>query len=380
MRRNADVVVIGGGAIGCSVAYNLAKKGIKNVVLIEKRYLTSGSTGRCGAAFRMQWGTKINCLLSKASINIFKNLCDELESEDIEFRQNGYLLTTCNENQAKMLEKGLKLQHKLNIPSKMISPQEAQEIVPYLNIKGMVAAFFCQEDGHVDPFKTTFAYAKAAERLGVEINTYTTVIGIKTQGHKIKSVITDKGEIKTGAVVNATGPYAKSIGEMLGLSHPVEPERHQILITEPVEAINIPMIMSFQDNSYCQQLPHGGFLMGYGNPQEPKGLNYNDSWVFLEEMARKITFQLPILKKVKVVRQWAGHYGISPDGQPILGSVPEIENYYLSLGCGKGFMLSPIIGRLIAQYLTGEKTTFPIDILSIERFKKGNLIIEPAVV
>lgn len=380
MRKNADVVVIGGGTIGCAVAYNLAKKGFKNVVLLEKGYIASGSSGRCAAGFRQQWGTKINCLISRASAKIYKNLSEELDYEDIEYTENGYLLITYEKHQAQMLEKNLKLQNSLGIPSEKLTPMEAKEIVPYLNIDKMVAAFYCDEDGHVNPFKATFAYATAAKRLGVEVNTYTTVTGIETEGNKIKAVVTDKGTINTNLVVNAAGPYSKYIGQMLGLSHPIEPERHQILITEPMDRLFEPMVMSFHHNSYCQQVPHGGFIMGYGHPHEPKGLNYQHDWTFLEEMAQKITYQLPILKDVRVVRQWAGHYDISPDGQPVIGGIPEIEGYYLSHGCGKGFMLAPMIAQLTAELIAGEETTFPVDILNVERFKKGELINEPAVV
>lgn len=380
MRKSADVVVIGGGSIGCSVAYNLAKKGFKNIVLLEKRFLTSGSTGRCGAGIRQQWGTEMNCLISRGSAEIFKTLGEETGYGDIEFRQSGYLLITYDKKQAERLKKNLAVQHKLGIPSVMVTPKDAKEIVPYVNIEGMEAAFFCQEDGHINPFKTTFAFAKGAKDLGVEINKYTTVTGIKTKGRKITAVVTDQGEIATNTVINATGPYAKFIGKMLGLSHPVEPERHQALVTEPMEHMIGPMVMSFHHDSYISQVPHGGFVMGYGEPNEPKRINYKHEWSFLEEMAKKAVFQIPAMKDLRVIRQWAGHYGISPDGQPVLGPVPEVDGYYLALGCGKGFMLSPMIGKLIAELLAGEETSLSIDALSIERFAKGELIVETGVV
>ncbi len=379
MRKSADVVVIGGGSIGCSVAYNLAIKGFENVVLLEKRYLTSGSTGRCGAGVRQQWGTKMNCLISRDSIEIFNNLEEELGFE-VDFEQCGYLLITYDEKQADQLTDNMKLQHELGIPSRRVSPEEAKEIVPHINTKGLKGAFFCQEDGYADPFTTTFAYANAAERLGVEINKYTTVVDIETKGRTIENVITDRGTISTDTVVNATGPYAKFIGEMVGLSHPVEPERHQLLVTEPLERMVNPLVMSFQHNSYCQQVPHGSFLIGYGNPEEPKGINYKHGWKFLEQMSRKIIEQLPVMENIRVVRQWAGHYGISPDGQPVLGDIPEIDGYYLALGCGKGFMLSPMIGKLTAEILAGEESSLPVDVLNVRRFEKGELIVEPAVV
>jgi len=371
MRKNADIVVIGGGCVGCSIAYHLAEKGIRDVVVLEKRFLTGGATGACAAGFRQQWGTELNCLLSRGSIEMFKSLNEE---EDLEFRQSGYLLITYKEHQARMLEQNLKVQNRLGIPSKRLSPQEAAGIVPHLNINGMVAAFYCHEDGHVNPFKVTSAYAKKAERLGVEINTHTTVTGIQTEKGHVKAVITDKGTIATHKVVNATGPYAKLIGQMLGLSHPVVPVRYQILITEPLEPILGPLVMSFHHGTYCQQVPHGGFIMGWDNPNEPKGFNTSHDWIFLEEMAHRITEQLPILKDVRVIRQWAGNFDVSPDAQPILGCVPEVEGYYLGLGCGRGLMLSPMIGKLMAEYLSGEDPGMPIDKLSIERFERGELL------
>lgn len=379
MSKRADAVVIGGGSIGCAVAYYLAEKGFEDIVLLEKRYLTSGSTGRCAASMRQQWGTEMNCLLGKKSIEMFANLKEKL-GYDIEFEQDGYLLITYEEEQAEQLKENMELQHKLNIPSERLTSEEAKEMVPYLDTEGLKGAFFCKDDAYANPFKATFAYAKAAKRLGVEINTYTTVVDIETNEGAVKKVITDKGEITTDTVVNATGPYAKNIGEMLGVSHPVEPERHQILVTEPMETMVKPMVMSFQHDSYCQQVPHGGFLLGYGDPEEPKGVNYKHSWNFLEEMSRKATEQLSILEDVRVVRQWAGHYGISPDGQPIVGDVPEVDGYYLALGCAKGFMLAPMIGKMMAEFLAGEETSLPIDVLNVRRFEKGELIVEPAVV
>ncbi|WP_312811191.1 FAD-binding oxidoreductase [Sedimentibacter sp.] len=380
MRKKADVVVIGGGSIGCSVAYNLAKKGFKNIVLLERKYLSSGSTGRCAAGIRQMWGTEMNCLISRGSAEIFKILGEETGFGDVEFRQSGYLLTTYDPSQTERLRKNLAVQHKLGINSHMITPKEAKEIVPYVNTEGMDAAFFCQEDGHINPFKATFAFAKGAQDLGVEISRYNAVTDIKYKDRKITSVVTEEGEILTDAVVNAAGAWCKEIGKMIGLSHPVEPERHQILITEPLEEMIGPLVMSFAHDSYIQQVPHGGFIMGYGNPDEPKKINFNHDWNFLEQMAKKAVFQLPVLKDVRFVRQWAGHYEISPDGQPILGSVPEMDNYFMALGCGKGFMLSPMIGKLIAEKMAGEVTSLPIDSLSIERFAKGELIVETGVV
>ncbi|MBS3788766.1 FAD-binding oxidoreductase [Candidatus Bipolaricaulota bacterium] len=378
MKSSADVVVIGGGSIGCSVAYNLAKIGIDDVVLVEKSFLASGATGRCAAGVRQQWGTRENCLVAKRSIELLENLADELDAE-LDFRQSGYLLVASTTEEKSQLKKNMELQNELGIPSRELSMAEAKNMVSHLNLEEAEGAYFCPEDGHLDPFKTTFGYARAAERLGVEVNTNTEVKDIIYEDG-IREVVTDEGNVATKLAVNATGPRAKFIGQMLGLEHPVEPERHQIMITEPLEHSLDPMVISFRHNSYIQQVPHGGFIMGYGNPNEPHYLNYKHDWQFLENMAEKAVKQLPSIKDVRVLRQWAGHYGISPDGQPILGEVPGCKGYYLACGCGKGFMLAPAIGEGVAKLIADREQAIPIERMNIERFKTGELINEPAVV
>jgi len=381
MNKTADVVVIGGGSIGCSTAYNLARLGFKNIAVLEKGYICRGSTGRCAAGIRQQWGTEMNCLLSRYSIKQFEVMNEALEYDgDVEFRQNGYLMVSYSEEEEKMLNSNLSLQKKLGIPVQILTLDDLKEIVPALNTERVVASSICMEDGQANPFKVTDAYFQAAKRMGVQFHTYTEVTGFRRQGRKISAVLTDKGEIATSTVVNATGPYAKFISQMLGHDLPVEPERHQIVVTEPLEPFLQPLVVNFFHKTYCQQVFNGSVLTGYGDPGERKGINYSCSWEFARQICIKITEQLPIMKNAKIIRQWAGHYGISPDGQPVLGTIPEVDGYYLALGCGRGFMLSPMIGELIAQCVAGLQTTLAIDILSVDRFAKGELIVEPAVV
>jgi sarcosine oxidase subunit beta len=383
MIKTAEVVIIGGGISGCSIAYNLAKKGIKNVVIIEKQYLASGATGRCGAGVRQQWGTEMNCRLAMESIKFFEKANEVLEYDgDIEFKQGGYLIVASTEKEDKQFKKNIQLQKSLGIPVNYLTPNEAKEIVPYLNTEGLISATYCPKDGHLNPFLATDAYAKAAKRLGVKIYTFTEVIGIKTRAGKIYSVITDKGdEIFTRIVVNAAGGYSKKVAEMAGIELPVYSERHQILVTEPVEEIQGPMVMSFSLNIYCQQTPHGSFLMGRGDPNEPKDLRITSSWEFLDEMCKTVTKLLPPLGELRIIRQWAGLYNITPDKQPILGSVKELEGFYLAVGfSGHGFMLAPMTGLLIAEEIVGEQTTIPIEVLNKDRFDRGELVLEPSVV
>lgn len=382
MNNTASVVIIGGGISGCSIAYNLALKGVKDIVVIEKEYLTSGSTGRCGAGVRMQWGTEMNCRLAKYSIEFYEKANEILEYDgDIEFKQGGYLIVASTEKEDTQFKKNIALQNSLGIPSKYLTPQEAKEIIPYMNESKIVSATFCQKDGHLNPFHTTQAYANAAERLGVKFMKYTTVTGIKVENGKVTGVQTDKGFISTPVVVNAAGGHSKQIGDMVGVDIPVYAERHQILVTEPVNPLQGPMFMSFSLNIYCQQSPHGSFIMGRGDANEPRDLRVTSSWHFLEEMAKDCCELLPLLKDLRVVRQWAGLYCMSPDRQPIYGKANNVEGFYMACGySGHGFMFGPVTGVVMSEMILGEKHTLPIDRLGLDRFEKGELFFEPSVV
>ncbi|HRU40795.1 MAG TPA: FAD-binding oxidoreductase [Candidatus Diapherotrites archaeon] len=382
MNKTASVVIIGGGISGCAIAYTLAKKGVKDIVVIERDYLSSGATGRCGAGVRMQWGTEMNCKLAKYSIEFFERANEELEYEyDIEFKQGGYLIVASTEKEVNQFKKNIALQNSLGIPSRLLTPKEAKEIVPHMDETKIIAATFNPKDGHLNPFHTTQAYANAAVRLGVEIMKYTTVTGIKVENGKVVGVETDKGYISTPVVVNAAGGYSQLIAKMVGIDLPVYSERHQILVTEPVAPMQGPMFMSFSLNIYCQQTPHGSFIMGRGDANEPRDLRITSSWHFMEEMAKTCTELLPPLKELRVVRQWSGLYNISPDRQPIYGPVKEVEGFYLACGfSGHGFMFGPVTGVVIAESILGETPTIPVHMLDKDRFERGELLLEPSVV
>jgi len=382
MINTADVVVIGGGVVGCSTAYNLAKLGAGKVVLLEKSYLASGATGRCGAGMRMQWGSETNCLLSQESVKMLSNLSQRLDvNVDIEFTQNGYLLLAYNEKMEEQFKKNLMVQKSLGIPARWVTPEESLELVPILNTNGLVGATYCGDDGHCNPFKVTEAYAQAAKNLNVEIYTETEVQGVITKNGKIIAVRTNKGDIQTDTVVNAAGGYAKTVGRMAGIELPIFPERHEILVTEPVEPLLGPMVMSFFHNLYCQQSPHGSFIMGIGHPNEPEGYDIRSSWQFLCDMAERVVEILPPLAGLNVVRQWAGLYDMCPDRTPILGNSPQLSRFYTAAGfSGHGFMISPITGQLMAEMVLGKPTTFPIHMFDAGRFDRGELFVEPSVV
>jgi sarcosine oxidase subunit beta len=381
MKNKASVVIVGGGIVGCSTAFNLAKRGMKDIVLIERRFLASGATGRCGAGIRQQWGTYQNCLLARESMRIFEHFKDVLETDiDIELKQKGYLLLAYSEKEMEQFRKNVEIQHLLGIPSRIITSEEARTIVPFLNTDKMKGGAFCGTDGHANPFLATKAYAEAAERLGVTIYTDTEVEGITVENERIKGVRTHRGYIETEKVVNAAGGWSGKVGEMAGIQLPVYPERHEILVTEPVNPVLDPMVMSFSYNIYCQQTPHGSFIMGYGPKEEPRSYNMNASWQFLETMVQKAAWLLPPLKNIRIVRQWAGLYNMSVDRQPIVCESETIKGFYMGIGfSGHGFMIAPAVGTLLADIITGSPLSWDV-ILDLGRFVRNEIIAEPSVV
>ncbi|HOF99584.1 MAG: Sarcosine oxidase subunit beta [Firmicutes bacterium ADurb.Bin248] len=382
MRNKASVVIIGGGISGCAIAWNLAARGERDVVVLEKSYLCSGSTGRCGAGVRMQWGTDMNCRLSKKSIEFYEHANEILEYPgDVEFKQKGYLLVADTAREMEQFKKNLAVQRRHGIPSRLVTPGEAGELVPHLNADVLLGGAYCPKDGFLNPFKTTDAFYRAAKRLGVGFCANTTVTGIDTEGGRVRRVRTDRGDVETARVVVAAGGMAGSLASLAGAELPVYPERHHILVTEPVEPMQDPMVMAFALNLYVQQSPQGSFLMGRGDENEPRDGNVRASWRFLEEMAKSVEFLLPKLAGLRVVRQWAGLYTMSPDRQPIYGQAREVEGLYFAAGfSGHGFMFGPVTGIAVSEMVLGLAPSIDVSELFLERFERGHLVYEPAVV
>jgi len=382
MKASYDIVIIGGGIIGCSVAFELAKRGRNDILIIEKEYLTSGATGRCGAGIRQQWGSVLNATLAMESTLIYENLEEYTGyNGDCGLHQGGYLLVAYTDKEWAQFQKNLEVQHSLGIDSYAVDIDGIRNIVPHINTEGMLGACFCARDGHADPFHCTFAYAKGAERMGVDIKTYTAVTGFDIKNDRIQAVRTTGGSIKADLIINCTGGHAAQIAALVNDDLPIFPERHQILITEPVARIMDPMVMSIHRRFYVQQTPHGSVIMGIGDPAEPVSHNIRASWQYLERNARLVTQTLPAFRTLRVVRQWAGLYDMSPDRNPIINEAAGVEGFITIAGfSGHGFMVAPRTAILVANYLTGQEDALDIKRFSVDRYRTGDLLLEPSVV
>jgi len=380
MKKQAGAVIIGGGVSGCGLAYCLAKRGFCDVVVLERDYLASGATGRCGGGIRQQWSTEENTRLAMESVRLFGQLDEELGYET-EFDQGGYLILAYTEEEVEQYKKNVAMQQGLGLDVRFVDAREAREIAPHLNTDGVLCATYCPGDGSANPFFVTQAYAQAAKRLGVEIELFTPVTEILTKGDRIAGVVTPRGRIETPLVVNAAGGDSVLLAKMTGLELPIVPTRHEIMVTEPVDPFFTTMIISFRHGVYFRQERRGGIIMGYGDPEEKPGYDIDSSLKFLRTMSQKILNLMPALHQVKVVRQWAGLYDSTPDALPILGPVDQVEGFIQVNGfSGHGFMLAPKVVDLLARLITGEKLDLDIDRLHLNRFQEGDISRDLSVV
>ncbi len=381
--RYADVVVIGGGIVGASIAYHLALLRAGRIVLLEKEdFLGTGSTGRCAGGFRHQFSSEINIRLSLESTRMILAFAEEL-GQPIDLHQDGYLFLLSAPEEVEHFRKNVELQNRLGVPSELLKPEDIRCLAPHVGLDGVSAGAFCPADGIADPAGMTQGYAAAARRLGAELRTGVTARGIRIEEDRITGVETSEGLLPCGAVVNAAGPHAREIASWAGIDLPVFPERRHVYTTHPFAQAptSFLMVIDFTTTFYFHR-ESGGVLMGMGDPREPVSFNLSVDPQFLERVLEVALGRFPEIGNASIHRSWAGLYEMSPDAHPILGKVPGCEGFYLANGfSGHGFQHAPITGKLIAEEIVlGRARTINIDPVRLERFQRSSTVREINVV
>ena len=389
MRERAEIVIVGAGIMGLAIAYHLARLGVTDIVVVDRSYLCGGASGRNGGGVRAQWSSEANIRLMQESVQMCRDFAFEMKI-NVWFRQGGYLFLARTEDRRRALEASVKLQNDHNLPTRMLTPAEARAIVPELDTDGVVAASYNPEDGVVFPWPFVWGFAQAARKLGVQVRTFTDVVGFESHGSRIDGVVVKSVApgadakthvIETHKVVNACGAWSPAVARMLGVELPNTPHRHEICSTEPLKPWLKPLVADLTDGLYFSQSTRGEIVGGVGQERVPHGLNQESSFAFLGKYARALTRACPVLGDVKVLRQWAGCYDITPDANPIVGEVDGMEGFFQASGfMGHGFMMAPVMGKRIAEQIAHPSDSELFKKWNLRRFKEGKLLSEAMII
>lgn len=380
MTYGSDVLVIGGGVIGCSTAYNLAKSGAGKVTVLERGGICAGGTAKSCAIIRTHYSIETNLIHAVESLKIFANF-DEVVGGEAGFRQTGYLIVGPEEHREPM-EAVFRKQNEHGIDTAILTAEEAHEIHPLLQFEDAGVIGYDSMAGFADPYLTTTAYAARAREMGVEFCLDTAVTGIDING-QMKTVETTNGAFESPVLVMAVGPWTHHLGRMIGVEFPFEVSKHKVITLKTKEPYSIdwPIVkdLTTPDKIYFRPETGGVVLLGtgdHGDPvEDPDGIGDVVDDAHVERMQPLIANRMPAFANAQYVAGWTGLYDITPDWNPIVGPVPGYEGLFVAVGfSGHGFKLAPTIGEGLAQMVLGQEQRVPVTDYGMERFEAGRVL------
>ncbi len=370
-RKSAEMIIIGGGIMGVATAYFLAKRGHRDVLLLERDLLAQASTGLCVGGIRQQFSHPSNILLSQETIRLLRHFEEEFDT-CIDFHQVGYLFLTKEQKTWRAFCECVKIQRRFGVPVEILAPEEVKRRWPYLEAKNLKGGIFGPEDGYVDPYDVTMAIAKKARKMGIFIREKTEVLDIRLKNGQIEGVETAQGFISSKIIVNAAGAWGGEIARMAGIDLPVRPFRRQVFITKAFDDIPrpVPMIID-QDTQFYIRGYAPGILMGMTDLDEPSSFHTHVDREFLERVTATALETAPVMERAEILRGWGGLYAMTPDENPIIGGFPETEGFFCATGfSGHGFQHGPAVGRILSELILDGKTGFDLSPFVFDRFKK----------
>lgn len=379
---SAEVVIIGGGVMGTSIAFHLAEAGLSDVVLLERDDLGSGSTCKAAGGVRAQFSDPINIALGMRGLAAFEDFPDR-PGQEIDLRQPGYLFLLTDEQQVATYEESAALQNRMGVPTRMLTPHEAAGLNPAIDTTGVLAASFHARDGYCSPESVVLGYATGARRHGATIATHVAVTGIETSGstgpeREITAVHTDHGVIRTTTVICAAGAWSREIGAMAGVDLPVDALRRQILITEPLPASlaamvthETPMTIDAASTFYFHR-EGPSILLGMSFQQEEPGFQWGYSEDWLPDLMDAMDRRAPALLDLGIAHRWVGMYEVTPDHNALLGEAPGISRFLYACGfSGHGFLQGPAVGEVMRDVYLGVEPVVDVTGFDGTRFSRG---------
>jgi sarcosine oxidase subunit beta len=374
-------VIVGGGIIGASIAYHLTKKGMKDILVLERDRLGAGSTGKNAGGIRLQFSSEINVRLSQRSLPHIERFEEEL-GIDPDFHQVGYLFLITDEREVVPFERSLELWARLGVPVRRVDAAEARRLSPYALTDDVLFGTFCAKDGYADPSSLLNGYVARARDGGVTFETGTTVTAIRREKGRVSGVRAGDQDIAAPLVIDAAGPWAGEVAKLAGVDLPIQPLRRHIFVTEPLAGLetDFPLTIEMSSGLYAHR-ESGGFLLGMADPNDPPGFDETVNSDFMPTVVERALARFPILERAAIKTGWAGLYEDTPDKHPVLGRVDEVEGFVCAAGfSGHGLMHAPAAGELIAELVCDGRTSLDIRRFAASRFRSGDLIREHNVI
>lgn len=382
MKNSYDAIIVGGGIIGLATAFNLAKMKFGNILVLERDlFVGSGATSKCAGGIRAQFFSRANIEVSMKSIEIFEKF-EDITGEPALYDKVGYTFLLTQDDTVESYLKAVELQQSLGLDVRVIGPDDIKELAPPVRTDDVIKATFCPRDGLGDPHEFMQGYFRASKKLGVDIVTEKEVTGIIVDNGKVAGVKTDNEDISTPLVINASGPYARKIGEMVDVEVPVDPYRRQIVTTGELDFIpqTMPMVVDVASGLYCHK-ESKGLLMGWADTSVEPGFDESQDPDYNDNILMKALDRIPKLEEAEVGNSWAGLYETTPDHHAIIGFAEEIEGFFVNAGfSGHGFMHAPGAGLLAAEVIAGREASVNIDRLALGRFARGPIEEEVNVI
>lgn len=380
MEDRAEAVIIGGGVIGTSVAFHLAKLGLRDVLLLEQSHLAAGSTGRSVGMIETNYALEVNIALAKASYEEFRRF-EEVTGGTADFHRRPYLETVAAKDQEDHLKKAVEMGQRHGVQVKLVDPPEIAAAFPELRVDDVTRGLLSQDAGFCDPHSVATSYAAAAQRLGAIVRTKTAVDRILVDKGRVQGVRTAAGDVRSPVVVNATGPWCNDLLAPLGVSLPIARWQRQIFVTSPHPDIpnDRPMYLDLPGRFYFRQELSGGFILGLveDDPAKETELsNPETDWEFKTRAVEAAVHRVPKLAETSIANAWSGVVTFTPDQLPVLGPVKEASGLYLANGMsGYGVMISPGVGTVLAEMIVrGEAKTVDVSGLGYNRFRGRDFV------
>jgi len=380
--RSADIAVIGGGIIGTSIAYHLARRGADVVLLERNRFFGEESTAKAAGGVRAHFGTEVNVRLSQISLAEFERF-EAKTGYSPSFVRRGYLFVLTTEAEVRAFKAKFPMWEGLGVKTEFWTADAVRARFPMMRWDDALGAVWGPDDGLADPGSAVQGYVSAGSRAGAKFFTTTEVTSIKIARGRVEAVVTSAGEIAARRLVIAAGAWSGEIGKLAGVEIPIVPVRRQILVTAAIPEIPVdfPFVFDFAKSLYFHK-EGPGLLIGMSNPDQAPGFDQtvDADWeiVTLEAAAAR----MPLLERAGIARRWAGLYEITPDRHPLIGPLPEVEGLYIVAGfSGHGFMHGPAAGTIAAEELIdGRATSLDTAPLRPDRFARGAAIHEEIVI